>query len=93
MKPNSTIPIIRLEVEGMKHAVLHAFSDHLLTMDEDIKAAVDKIVTPEYIQRIVENAAAEYMKVAIEEEIRNFYLYGDGRKAVKEACAKLIDNY
>lgn len=89
------MPIIRMEVEGMRHAILTALSEHHLQLDEQFKAAVNDFCKPENIQQIINEAAARELKSAIDTEVRNFFQYnGEGRKMVAEAIkAKLIEGY
>lgn len=83
-------PIIRLEVQSMKHTVHAMLLKHAAQMDEDIQRAVDSACTPENVSRIVEQTAGEEIKRAIEEEIQKFYRYGDGREAVREVVEKIL---
>jgi hypothetical protein len=75
---NETYPVIRLEVQGMKHAIQIALSEHLIKMDMDIQSAIDRVCTPTNISAIVFDAA------------QNFYRYGDGREAIKEAVERQL---
>ena len=86
----SEMPIIRLEVERMKYSILTAMSEHLLQMDQDIQSAVDAACTPEKITAIVFDTASREIKAAIENEIRSFYAYGEGRKAIADAVRKQL---
>lgn len=84
------LPIIRLEVEGMKYAVVTALSAHAAQMDADIQAAVEAYCTPENIASVVRGAATEALDRAIKAEVQNFFNYGDGRKAVAAAVKESI---
>lgn len=86
----SAIPMIRLEVEGMKYAIQMAMSEHLIKMDKDIQAAVDAFCTPEKITAIVFDTAAREIKSAIESEVRHFYAFGAGRRAIADSVRKQL---
>lgn len=88
---NSTIPVIRLEVDYMKHAILHAFTAHQLQIDQDVKAALDRFCRPENIQAIVSKAVDSTLEHAIKSEIEKFYLYGAGRSVIAEAVKKRLE--
>lgn len=90
MTDHYTHPVIRLEVQGMKHAIQYAITEHLMSMDRDIQAALDNLCTPENITKIVNDAARVEIKAALDAEIQKFYRYGDGRKAIKEAVQKQL---
>lgn len=84
------IPIIRLEIEGMKQTIIQAITQHTAMMDSDIQAAVDRICTPEYISSLVVDVAQKEMASAIEREIKAFYSYGEGYQAIREAVATMF---
>ena len=86
-----SIPVVRLEVEYMKHAILQAFTEHTLKVDADVKAAVERFCRPENIQEIVGKAVDDTLKAVINDEIGNFYRDGAGREAIKRAVAKRLD--
>lgn len=85
------LPIIRLEVEGMKYAICTALTEHAAQMDADIKAAVELYCTPENIKKIVTDSATRILDATIREEVEKFFRYnGEGRKAVAEAVKECI---
>jgi len=86
-----TIPIIRLEVEGMKRTICAALSEHAAQMDADIKAAVEDYCTPANLKRIVGETARRVLDTTIREEVEKFFRYsGEGRKAVADAVRESI---
>ena len=86
-----SIPVIRLEVSYMKHAILHAFSAHTLKVDASVKKAVEEFCTPENIETIVKRAVDTALNDAIKEEIRRFYEYGAGRAYIAEAVRERLE--
>lgn len=90
----SGIPIIRLELEGMKLAILSAFSDYQAAADEQVKAAMEKFCSPGNIRNIVEQCVERELKAAIEKEISSFFQYGDGRRFLAAAVKdKLSESF
>ena len=85
-----SIPVVRLEVGYMKHAILHAFSQHSAQMDADVKRAVEHFCRPENVSAIVAKAVNDTLKRAIEEEIDRFYRYGAGQSFLREAVEKKL---
>jgi len=79
------IPIIRMEVEGIRRTMVMALTEHAAQMDEDIKNAVEAYCTPENISRIIHEAAYRALDSAIKDEVTTFFRCGPGRKAVAEA--------
>ncbi len=84
-------PIIRIQVEGMKHTIMLAMEQHLMKMDEDVKRAVEEACTPERVTAVIRNAAETEVKKAIESEVQNFYRSGAGRQAVRDAVAASLE--
>ena len=84
------VPIIRLEVQGMKQTIMTALSEHSAQMDADIKAAVEEYCTDENLAVVVKSAAFKHLDNAIKEEVKKFFWIGKGRKAVAEAVRESI---
>jgi len=86
------IPIIRLEVEGMRHTVQTALMEHAAKMDSSIQAAVEAYCTDANIDAVVRKAATEAIDAAVREEVRSFFGYGRaGRAAIREAVTHFLD--
>jgi len=84
------MPIVRLEVEHMKHSIQMACTEYIAKMDADIQAAVERVCTPEHISDVVCRAAKETIDKAVDEEVRSFYRYGAGREAVRKAVVDTL---
>jgi hypothetical protein len=85
-----SIPIIRLEVEGMKASILAAFTAHVASLDADIQAAVDDFCRPANIAAVVTEHVNAVIAQAVREEVERFYRYGEGRRAVARAVAEAL---
>ena len=85
-----SVPVVRLEVGYMKHAILHAFTEYAAQIDVDVKSAVEKFCTPENVKTIIGKAVQDTLKSAIEDEIDKFFRYGAGRKFLAEAVKKKL---
>jgi len=92
-RDNLSIPIVRLEVEYMKHSILHAFTEYSAQVDADVKAAVEKFCSGENVSRIIHAAVETSLKAAINEQIESFYRYGAGREVIKQAVSKALDRH
>lgn len=76
--------IVRLSLEGMKHSIETAISQHLTSMDADIQRAIDEICTPQYVAKAIQEEAEKVIAQTIKDQIANYYKYGDGAKVIKE---------
>lgn len=86
------VPIIRLEVEGMKHTMLMALAEHTSKIDASVQQAIEEYCTDENINAIVKEEAKAALDNAVKEEVRNFFIRSNaGRQAVREAVIEHLD--
>jgi predicted methyltransferase MtxX (methanogen marker protein 4) len=80
------IPIIRLEVEGIKHTVEVALSEYSASMDADIQLAIADALTPEHVLSVVSSEVQKHMDAAIRTAVESFFRYnGSGAEFIKNA--------
>ena len=84
------VPIIRLEIEGMKHTIMIALAEHVHKIDSDIQAAVAEYCKPDNLSLIVQGIASKAIDEAMESEIEHFFRYGEGRKQVASAVMQTM---
>ncbi len=89
---NNSIPLIRIEVESMRQSMIHAFSEQLVNMDQQFRAAVDDACNPQKVQTILTEAANKYFKQAVEEQTREYFLYGPGRNFIAEKVREKLND-
>ena len=87
---NHPIPLIQISVEHMRYSMQQAFSEHLLNMDEMFKHAIEQACRPENVQKILEDAARQFLQESIYREVNDFFAYGPGREEVKQLVAKAL---
>ena len=86
------IPIIRLEVQGIKHTVQTALMNHHLQISNEMQESIERFCTPENLQTIIDKEVRDTLDATIRAEVRDFFGYGrQGRKAVKEAIIEHLD--
>jgi DNA polymerase III delta subunit len=83
-------PIIRLEVDRMRHSIMTAFSEYQLQFDSDLKHAIEQYCTPDNLQQVLRAAVTRTLDGAIKEEVEKFFRYGEGRKVVADAVKQAI---
>jgi len=94
MNNMNTIPVIRLEVERMKHSILAALTTHAAAMDTSVQAAIEAYCTPENINAVVRKAAMDALDAAVKEEVRSFFEWSKpGRQAVREAVIQHLNEW
>lgn len=87
------IPIIRIEIEGMKQSILHAIAARQLVFDDYVKQALDRELTDENIQRMVDREVERSIAAAVHDEVERFYRWGGGRQHVADAVQKQLERY
>lgn len=80
-----SFPVIRLELEGMRHTVLHAFAQQTAQMDQILQSELDRFCSEDNLRAIVAAQVKESIQSAIKQEIASFYGYGKGREIIKAA--------
>ena len=92
MNQNFNVPIIRLEVEGMKFTMQRALTEHAVAVDKSIQKAIDDYCTESNINAIVMQEAKARLDQALKEEVQNFFGYsGAGRAAVRAAVIETLN--
>lgn len=91
MRDVPSTPLVRLEVDYMKHSILHAFSEHQMKLDKDVKRAVERFCAPGNVTAIVNAEVERSLKSAIETEIHDFFAYGAGRHFIAAQVRKKLE--
>lgn len=86
------IPVIRIELERMSKSLCVAIMDEHVAMSEEIERAVKSFCEPNKVQNIVSEQVRRTLTAVIQSEVEQFYRNGDGRKAVKAAVIKRLEN-
>ena len=76
------IPIIKMTLEGMRLSILQAFNDYAAKRDADVRQAVAEFCESGNIEKIIAEAVQVHVARAIDEEVRNYFNYGEGRKTI-----------
>lgn len=92
MSLNLPIPIIKLEVEGMRRTMAVALSQYTAQLDEMLQQAISDFCTPENLERIINDETARTLDTVIKAEVKNWFINGEGRKAIKKAVEKRLQD-
>lgn len=85
-----TIPIIRLEVEHMRHTMTVALSEYTAQLDSDLQEAIERFCTPDNLRRIIEDEASRTLDDVIREQVNNWFMHGEGQKVIKQAVEQKL---
>ena len=80
-----TMPVIHMELEGMKRTLYNALTQQALQLDTDINKAVESFCTQENLAYVINNKVNAVLEAVIKEEVEKFYSKGEGRIIIAEA--------
>lgn len=83
-----TVPILRFELQGMRHILAIALHEYAVKMDEDIQRAITAACTPENLIRVISAEVQSALNSVVREEVEHFFRSGGGRDAVRHAIKK-----
>jgi len=83
----SSVPIIKLELEGMKHRIMTHLGVHGSELGDIINAGIDRAIKSYDFDDKVLSTVHEVLNT----EIDNFLKYGGGRVVIREAVAKTLN--
>ena len=87
------IPIIRLELDNLRHSIQLALSNHSLNIDEQVKKAIDQFATEENLAAIIGAEVRKAISSAVSEEVQRFFMYtGRGRMVIREAVTESLND-
>jgi hypothetical protein len=89
---HNSVPMIRLELEGMALQLRHAFSAYQVQMDAQVQAALDAYCTPECVQHVIDETVERTLTQVIREEVARFFTHGDGRQTIRRAVEQRLAN-
>ena len=85
---NTSFPVVKLTLEGMQHAIMMAFNDHVLKMDDDVQNAVKEYCTPKNVNAIIAAEVKRRVDESIASRIESYFKYGEGSKLIDEIVKK-----
>ena len=86
-----SIPIIRLEIEGMKRTVITALSDYKIEWDEMVKKSVESYCSEENIRNVINEAVRIEIDKVIKDAVHEYYNYGnEGSKIISDIVIKKL---
>ena len=63
------LPVVRIELEGMKQTIIRAFTEESLKLDADVEAAIHSAIKNFNIQRVIQVEAEEILARNIREQL------------------------
>lgn len=87
-----TAPIVRLEVEGMKHSILSILDDRNEDLKNVITVGIDRAMKqlPDRLAQEVEEMSLAAMRDAMKSALEEYWSTGLGRKALDQMLAEKL---
>jgi len=85
--PLERYPLIKLEIEEMKHSVLHHFNSYQQDLSKCVKQEIDRAINGFDFEGAVRESAHAVIKDAIE----SYFKYGEGRTALNEIVSEILN--
>jgi hypothetical protein len=90
MDSSATLPVITIEIQGMRHAIRRAMSAHFVGMDKGVQEALEAACKNFDYRDYVMKEARTCIQDALSEAIKSQFRYGGaGHSAVQEVAKKL----
>ena len=87
-------PIVNVEIEGLKNRMRMMLNQHTIEADSYVKAALDKVLSEEHLELLIERAVRDAVEDAIREEMRFAFTTtnGHGRQYIKKFASEIINS-
>ena len=84
-------PVVRIEVEQMRHSIMKAFSERQLVRDEMVKEAIERATEPERVTEVIDREVRRVLDKTIRDEVERFFRHsGEGREIIAEAVKEKL---
>lgn len=84
------IPIISLEIKGMRCSIQKALSQHLLETDAMVQKAIETYCSSDNIERIIQETTFRTIDAVVREEVEIYFRNGEGRKEISNAVKEVL---
>lgn len=83
-----TMPVVSVELEGMKLHLKHAIAERQGWLDEWLEKQLNELLTPERLEADLKHQARDIIDRLVREEVEAYFRYGDGRSRIREAVER-----
>jgi hypothetical protein len=83
-----TGPVVKFELESMKHQILMHLQNYSTEMDKQVAEAVRQFCSSENLGAALKKTVADEIERAVRRETERFFTYGEGLGVIREAIMK-----
>jgi len=84
------MPIIKIELLNMKQSMQTALTSYHLQIEDYVSGVLTGVVENFDYESVIRKEAEEVLSNAISMAIRDYFLYGDGQKEIKNFMKELF---
>ncbi len=75
-------PILKIELEGIRQTMMHAFNGYTDTLNSAVRERLDKIVNDKYFTQMIATQVRQTLEESVQEALKSYFKYGKGREAI-----------
>ncbi len=90
MSPHQPLPLISIELQGLRQSLHHSLGLCMQEFNDIMQAEVDRVVTPENLQRMIREVAGPAVEAAVQSAVKSYFSYGAGHRAVQAAVDEVV---
>lgn len=83
-------PIISVSISGMRESLRVAVVEHSEEINTILQNAIDEYCTPANLQSVILSTVRTQINKAVQDAIKHYYQYGEGREEVKKAVEEAL---
>lgn len=86
------LPRIRIELDGMKYQIIHAFQSHNQEIEDAVERNLQSAIDNFPFEGTIQELSREIIAGAIKEALECYFKYGEGREVIKKAVVERLDH-
>lgn len=89
------VPVIRVEIESARRQIMYMLGEtgrqlHAET-ESALNAELERALAPEQLEQTITLMAREHVRAAIQEAVKSYFGYGNGKRTLRNAVDKYLD--
>lgn len=87
------LPLIKIELDGMRYSIVHALSTHNAEIETYVDENLKKVVEEFDYVTLVKQVATKAITEAVKRSIESYFAYGDGYKNIDAVITEILKNH
>ena len=86
-------PKLRLELEGLKMQVIHAFTSYNQDVQDMVKQELENYLSTDNLKRLVRQTIKESVEWGVKAKIESYFKHGEGHHLIDETVAEGLKDW